>query len=175
MNNNQTNQKPTRFKKPSNFTEALLELGGKPSTSKNSKEQNNQVEKDWLKNRLKKERHQEVISTPVFDRQQEEIKSKISQIQEELKKLATEIANLGEGVDKAVNQQINNPGAYHLSFFEALKRYLVQLRKKASESKNWLAISQQRKQSQSHYWGSVKKSGTKFMLSQERTLATQAG
>jgi DNA-binding HxlR family transcriptional regulator len=175
MNNTKSNQKSNAFKKPSNFAEALLELGSRPSPSQNSKEQKGQTEKDWLKERLKNERHQEVINTQVFNREQEEIKSKITEIQEELKQLASEMSNLGTGIDKAIQTNITNPGTYHISFFEALKRYLVQLRKKASESKNWLAISQQRKQSQNHYWGSVKSSGTKFMLSQERTLATQAG
>jgi hypothetical protein len=173
MDNTKTNKKPTRFKKPSNFAEALLEVGGKPVKRPEKKESGKEV--DFVKDRLKLERHKEVINTSVFDKKEEETKQKIQEIQAELKKLATEIANLGMGVDKAIKEQIANPGTYHINFFESLRTYLVQLRKKASESKSWLAISQQRKQAQNHFWGNVKKSGTKYMLSQERTAATQAG
>lgn len=124
-------------------------------------------------NRL--DRHREVVSTPIYDRQQEEVKAQIDALRQELRALAKEMAGLGQSVQKAVEEEVVNPGTYHIGFFEQLKRYIKLLRKQVSESKNWLALSAQRKQSQKHYWGQVQKSGTKFMLSQERYMATQAG
>lgn len=166
------------YKKPRNFAEALLELGRKTTETDKSpspvENGSSRVEHDW-KNQLRLERHKEITTTSVFSREQEEVAQKIKEVQEELKKLAKELAALGSEIDKAITETVVNPGTYHLNFFESLRRYLYQLRKKASESKDWLAISQQRKQSQNHYWGGVKKSGTSFMLSSERTLATQSG
>ncbi|MFC1653514.1 DUF5660 family protein [Patescibacteria group bacterium] len=172
---------PKTIKRPGNFAEALLEIGGKKkkltkeTRSQKEEKKSGKVEHEWLQKKNKTERHKEVTSASIFNREQEEIKKAIKEIQEELKKLAKELAGIGSDIDKVVHQEIVNPGTYHLNFFEALRRYLVQLRKKASESGNWLDISQQRKQSQNKYWGGVKKSGTKFMLSSERTMATQAG
>lgn len=122
-----------------------------------------------------RQRHKEVIAMPVYDRREEEIKSEITLLQEELKKLAQEIAVLGISTQKAVEEELVDPGTYHLGYFQKLRRFIVLLRKQVSESKNWLAVSYQRKQSQKAYWGGVKKSGTKFMLSQERYMATSAG
>ncbi len=177
MNNHQLKSN----KKPRNFAEALLELKGsrKSPSRKESHSDNNdasgKVEHDWKKDRLKLERHKEVSNTQIFNREQEEVKQKIQEVLEELKNLAKELATIGSEIDKAVHEAVVNPGTYHVNFFEALRRYLLQLRKKASESKNWLAISQQRKNAQNHHQTGVKKSGTSFMLSSERTVATQSG
>lgn len=173
------NQSSSRLsqKKPANFAEALLELGNRQNSNHSpevKQGEQGKVEHDW-KNQLRLERHKEVINTSVFNREQEEVAEKIKEIQEELKKLAKDLAILGSEVDKAIHEAIVNPGKYHLNFFESLRRYLQQLRKKAAESKNWLAVSQQRKQAQNHYQTGVKKSGTSFMLSSERTIATQTG
>ena len=89
--------------------------------------------------------------------------------------LAKEIENLNQDVARAVHEEVVDPGTYHLSYFQALKRFIFNLRQQVAESKNWLNLSYQRQQSQKAYWGGVKKSGTKFMLSQERYMSTQAG
>jgi hypothetical protein len=121
-------------------------------------------------------RHREIINaTPLYDRRQEETNKQIKRLQDELRALAKELANLGTSVQKAIEEEIASPGIYHLSFFEKLRQYISILRKQVAESKDWLAISNQRKSAQNVYWGNVKQSGTKFMLSHERTLATQTG
>ena len=181
MTTNQANPKNQPTKKPGNFAEALLELGGR-RTNTNSPDRQNQaerptghVEHDWQRKELRQKLHQEIMNTQVYSRENEEVKQKIEEVLAELKKLAAEIATLGSDIDKAVHEAVVNPGTYHVNFFEALRRFLLQLRKRVHESSDWLAISSQRKQAQNHYWGGVKKAGTSFMLSNERTLATQAG
>ena len=80
-----------------------------------------------------------------------------------------------KSLQKAIEAEIENPGTYHVNFFEKLKKFIIQLRKQVAESGNWLEISNQRKVAQRHYWGNVKKSGTKYMLSHDRSVATQPG
>lgn len=141
---------------------------------------------DWLmqqefEQRAKKEaerqrRHQEIINAePLYDRRAEEVKQQIKALQEELRMLAADLAAAGTGIQKAIEEEVVNPGAYHLSFFEALRKFIANLRKQVAESSNWLDESNQRKQAQRHYQMGMKKSGTKFTLSQERQVATSVG
>ncbi len=120
-------------------------------------------------------RHREINETRVFDRKAEEAKAKIQAIQEELKFLAQELAGMDIGLKKAIEEEVVNPGTYHVSFLEKLRRFLIDIRKRVADSANWLEMSAQRKMAQKGFWGNVQKSGTKFMLSQERTVATQSG
>lgn len=124
---------------------------------------------------LKKERHRELTAKPVFDRHEEEVKGQIEEIRKELKALIQELSEVSISIEKAIEEEIAHPGTYHVSFFSKLKTFIVILRKKASESRNWLAMSSSRKSAKGGYWNNVKKSGTKYMLSSERTLATQSG
>jgi hypothetical protein len=121
------------------------------------------------------QRHREVNETKIFDRKEEEIKAKISAIKEQLQLLMQELAGMDKELEKAIEEEIVNPGTYHLNFFEKLRKILLDLRKRVADSANWLEVSSQRKAAQQGFWGNVKKSGTKYLLSQERTLATQAG
>jgi hypothetical protein len=139
---------------------------------------------EWLKQREEeiraqeraKRRHQELLTAkPLFDRQAEETKAQIKAIQDELRALAKDMAGLGSSLQQAIEEEIVNPGTYHVSFFEKLRTFIVSLRKQVNESANWLEASSARKAAKNSYWGSVKKHGTKFMLSDERSKATQAG
>lgn len=111
----------------------------------------------------------------VFSRKQEEVKLQIKAIQEELSKLANSTQGLSIEIKKAAFQAVVNPGAYHVSFFEKLRRTIQFVRKKLADSKTWLQTMNNRSKKKSHYWHHVKKSGTKFMLSQERYMSTQVG
>lgn len=138
-------------------------------------EQFQQQEDDQARERAKQERHRELIAKPIFDRHQEEIKQQIEGLRQELRALAKELAQVGSSMEKAIEEEIAHPGTYHVSFFEKLKKIMVVMRKQATESRNWLAMSSQRKHAKGAYWGNVKKSGTSYMLSGERTIATQTG
>jgi hypothetical protein len=123
----------------------------------------------------RRQRHRELNLTPIFDRRDQEIKAQIKSLREELVALAKDLSNLGSSVQTAIEGEISQPGTYHVHYFEKLKKFIINLRRQVNESSSWLEISSSRKQAKNHYWGNVKKSGTKFMLSHDRNVATQTG
>lgn len=120
-------------------------------------------------------RHQEIIAQPVYDRHEEEVKAQIEAIQKELRLLAQELGSMGDSIQKAIETEIASPGTYHLHFFDRLRRFIILLRKQVTDSKNWLEVSYARKQAKNVFWGNVNKSGTKYLLSSEHSVATSAG
>jgi hypothetical protein len=121
------------------------------------------------------QRHRELTETRVFNRKEEEAKAQIKVVQEELAFLVKELAGIDVQLEKAIKEEIITPGTYHVNFFQKLRRLLLDLRKRVSDSSAWLDTAGSRKNAQDGYWGKVATNGTKFMLSQERTMATQAG
>ncbi len=118
-------------------------------------------------------RRQEKI---VWTEEQQKTVFQIKAIQEELKKLVLETEGLSQEVKTAAVQGIVEPGVYHLNYLERLMELIKLIRKKLHESKTWLAEwNAYSKKKRNYYWVQVKKSGTKFMLSSERYMATQAG
>ncbi len=111
----------------------------------------------------------------VFKQEEQKTRLQIQAIQEELKKLAESTKDLVKEVEVAAKVEPVDPGVYHLNFFEKLKQTIITLRKKIEDSASWLSLFNQRNRKQGFYWAQVRKSGTKFMLSQERYMATQAG
>lgn len=111
----------------------------------------------------------------IFKQAEEEVRLQIEAIRLELIKLIKEAQKISEEVKVAAVQAPVEPGIYHVSFFEQLRNLIIFLRKNVCESRNWLATCNSRAKKRNFYWGQVKKSGTKFMLSQERYMSTQAG
>lgn len=112
----------------------------------------------------------------LFSAEQQRTALQIRAIQEELKKLAKETEGLSREIKTAAVQTIVEPGTYHLSFLERLRELIKLIRKRVQESKTWLTEwNTYCKKKRNYYWLQVKKSGTKFMLSSERYMATQAG
>jgi len=148
-----------------NFLEALRDLGGGVTEEKERRFLNFNQEFLGLK-------QQEKI---IWTRQEQETRLQVATILEELKKLAKSVKQLDQEVEVATAQVPVEPGIYHLSFFEKLRQTIILFRKRVEESVNWLAAFNQRAKKRNHYWGQFKKSGTKFLLSQERYMSTQAG
>ncbi len=111
----------------------------------------------------------------MYLRSENEAKAQIKAIQDEIQLMAKGVGELAHEVSVAAFQAPANPGVYHRNFFERLRSYLKSLRQKVSESKNWLATQNSRASKKNYYWGNVQKSGTKFMLSQERYMVTSTG
>lgn len=111
----------------------------------------------------------------VYHRKQEEVKMQIKVVQEELKKLASATVGLSQEVKKATLMAVVDPGTYHENFFDRLRNLIELARKKIGESQTWLETFNHRSKQKSIYWGGVQKSGTKYMLSHERYMSTQAG
>ena len=133
----------------------------------NLERQNRQFNRDFL-NLQQEER-------TIYKQAEQETKLQIAAVLEELKKLSVSTKNLAKEVEIASKQVPVEPGVYHVNFFEKLRQTMIDLRKKIDDSASWLSTFNQRSHKKSYYWRQVKKSGTKFMLSQERYMATQAG
>jgi len=123
---------------------------------------------------------QQTTETLVFSHKEESAKQEIEIIKEEIKTLVVQTGKLSSELvqaEKAVGGQIPDikSGTYYVSFFERIKRLVQLAKKKITESRTWLGEFSGRSKAKSHYWGNVKKSGTKYMLSSERTIATQTG
>lgn len=111
----------------------------------------------------------------VWSRQDQETKLQIKAILEELKKVSEVTQNLAKEVKVAAVQTPVEPGVYHLNFFERLRQAILLFRERIEESATWLTAFNQKAKKRNYYWAQVRKSGTKFMLSQERYMSTQAG
>jgi len=148
----------------------------KPNQTISLEEKNKIIRKERLFRQIQKEfwdlKGQEKV---LFNQKERKTKLQIEALQEELKKLAASTKNLTKEVEVAAIQVPVEPGVYHLNFFEKLKQLLVSLKKKIDESATWLAALNQRTEKRNYYWAQVRKSGTKFMLSQERYMSTQLG
>ncbi len=111
---------------------------------------------------------------PNMDAIEAETKRQLDAIRTELKALIVSLKNLHNEVATAVNQEVVNPGVYHLNFYEQLRTFIKVLREQVEDSRTWLASFSARKKKMG-YWGMFKKHGTTFGLSSERSLATSAG
>jgi len=179
-----TIKKKKALPKFENFIEAFKDTGsGKSNKVVNSKPQDsfdfesflNQQEgriRQQERQRFDQIRHEEQV---IFSRQNQETKLEIETLQVEIKKLAKEVGGVMIEAEKTSFQAIINPGVYHKNFFKRLLSLLQLARKQISESKNCLMLFNHRQQSRSAYWTGVKTGGTSFMLSSDRTVATQAG
>lgn len=159
---------------------ALNQLAGKtrsgelkPGQAINLEEKNEQVVqvKKFQQEFLDIRRQEKLIYT----RTEQEGKLQIKALQEELKKLVESTRDLVQEVEVAAKQAPVEPGVYHLNFFIRLRQTILLFKKRIEESATWLAAFNQRAKKRNYYWTQIKKSGTRFMLSQERYMATQAG
>lgn len=105
------------------------------------------------------------------------IQQEIMQVRQELVLAIAEMKKLGQRTseyERAVQENIAEPGVYHLSFFEKIRSMLVVLRKNIQDSSSWMDMTFAKKRAKG-YWNRAKKAGTSFTLSHERRMATQAG
>lgn len=102
------------------------------------------------------------------------LKEQIEAIRSELKALAASVKSLNSEMQRTIMETPVDPGVYHKNFFERLRSILHLLREQIDDSRSWMSLYNGRKQKKG-YWNSYKKHGTQFGLSNERTLATQAG
>lgn len=129
----------------------------------------------WFKPRERVPRPFHVAEDLAAIRRQEAlVAQKIEEIRQELKALIATLKEVDSEVEKAIAEELVDPGIYHLSFLERLKTTLKLIRKSLSESASWLAVMRSRKK-QRTYWALYKKKGTEFGLNHERVVATQVG
>lgn len=111
----------------------------------------------------------------IWTRRQQETELQVKALITELKKLAQVTTSLAKEVKIAAQQIPVEPGTYHLTFFEKLRSVILTFKQHIEQATSWLQTSNQKAQKRNFYWGQVRKSGTKFMLSSERYMSTQAG
>ncbi|OGD62592.1 hypothetical protein A2160_06175 [Candidatus Beckwithbacteria bacterium RBG_13_42_9] len=121
---------------------------------------------------------QRSTETLIFHQKEEAAKKEIEIIKAEIKKLVLETGDMTTELaeaEKSVMTTTVAAGVYHKNFFDRIRHLIALARKQICESKNWLQMFNSRSNNRNFYWGQVKKSGTKYMLSHERYMATQAG
>ena len=111
----------------------------------------------------------------LFKQQEENTKRQVDLILEELQKIAQSNKKLTREVEKTIEEAPAKPGTYHINLLKRIRQNLVLFRKKIDQSATWLMISRSRNKRKSHYWNQVQQSGTKYLHSQERYIATQVG
>ncbi len=121
-----------------------------------------------------KAHHPETNHAARVTEDQAKMKQQLEAVRAELKALSASMHSLNVEVQKAIAEVPVQPGIYHLNFFERLKNMLQILREQIDDSRSWMTMHSTRKQKKG-YWGMYKKHGTSFGLSNERSLATQAG
>ncbi|KUK78896.1 MAG: hypothetical protein XD95_0720 [Microgenomates bacterium 39_7] len=103
---------------------------------------------------------------------------KINQIKEQIKAIADNMSQINhqvETIETAAEENIPQRSRYQLNFLELLLSFLKDLRERVEEGNTWLIAFQKKTNKKSYFWGQVKKSGSKFLLSSDRTPATQTG
>ncbi|MGI5826110.1 MAG: DUF5660 family protein [Patescibacteria group bacterium] len=114
----------------------------------------------------------------LYTREQKETQEQVKALQGEIQKLAKSVNTLASEVQQAERiALLETPvvGTYHINFFVHLRKIIADLRVQIQESAIWLDAWNTKAKKKNYYWGNVKKSGSKFLLSQDRYMATQAG
>ena len=108
-------------------------------------------------------------------RESAELSRTLDQILFELKQLAASSKELQtQFKEVVVEQRIEKPGKYHLTFFSFILTLIRDAKEKIEDSSVWLTASKGKAEKKG-YWGMFKKHGTSFGLSNERAVATQVG
>ena len=166
-----------------NFLEAFRDnqpgsaktAGGKPSEGFDFESFLNQREaqiRQQERTRFEQQRHEEQV---IYSSEKQQEKLEIESLQNKIKQLAKEVGGVMVEAEKTAFQMVVAPGVYHKNFFKRLISLLEIARKSVHDSRTCLQLTNLRNQAKSIYWASVKKSGTSFLLSSDRTVATQAG
>lgn len=98
----------------------------------------------------------------------QELAAEVTQIQKQTSELAQEVKNI------TVESMPVGVGDYYMNFFTWVLKLLKDLGQRVSESRQWLAMSSNKKQ-QKGYWAMFKKHGTSFAMSEERAIASANG
>lgn len=172
---NKTNQK-TSNPKIQSFLESLRKRRASGGESKAYSPINLQKERQLeqkRKNEFFQARQKEF--NEVYSRKKQEDQVRIEQLRNKLEELATSVKKLDKQVSKAVNTQPTQTGLYQESFIDHLFQVLELIKRSVDNANTWLHVFNQMKKKKGHYWGQVKKQGAKYMLSEERQLATSVG
>lgn len=111
----------------------------------------------------------------VYSKKDQEKEKTIEEIRQQLKALAKDIAKFDNNIAQAIFTPTPKAGIYHQSFLEHIKSIIELIRHQVSDANSWLAVYNKRQKSKGHYWAEAGKSGSSFMLNNERAVATSVG
>jgi hypothetical protein len=171
------------------------QLTGKDQFQNTNSNQNQQEQKpqsqpfnfaEFLKQRENRIRQQERMLSQqqqktervLFFQKEDKAKQEIEIIKAEIKKIIISTQDVSAELieaEKTVATTTVEVGTYQINFFQRIRKLLILAKKRIEESRHWLELYNQRNAHRSYYWGQVKKSGSKFMLSQERQISNQTG
>ena len=109
-------------------------------------------------------------------RKQQQYENELNAVRAELDAIIKELQSLGHAVqeaEKVVAQETPEVGVYQVNMLDKIRQMLKLFRQQIADSGAWLNVASSKKKK--GYWAKYKKHGTSFGLSQERTVATQAG
>ena len=132
-------------------------------------------EKLKLRHQLHLERTLRIEEKESIDRKTNELRIRLSSIQEEVLELAQGTQDLAEETQIAAMQAPIEPGIYHILFFEKLLEFVKSFRKKIEEASVWLHATNKRAAKKNAWGANYKKHGAKYLLSGEHYISRSAG
>lgn len=108
------------------------------------------------KEKLRLELHRKINPVEehdVFNYREQQVKKEIDDIRQSLKELSGELKGFYKEIDLTLNSNIASPGetgAYHLSFFQKLRAWILLLLEKVRSARTWYRVQHQKKQRQQH-------------------------
>lgn len=116
----------------------------------------------------------------VFTEEKKEVEKKIGQLRAELDAIIKEVKllskstqNIREEIKAIPEQAPQNPGTYHLFFFEQVLKIIRTARLEIEKASIWLEATSKR--TRMKYWNRYKKHGSSFLLSADHYLTRSAG
>jgi polyhydroxyalkanoate synthesis regulator phasin len=106
------------------------------------------------------------------------LRQSVDNLTNEIRNFSRQNGTAVQRVDQAVGGRIVNPGVYHESYLQGLWRSLKDLQGKDSgggpllQQKVKKGMGMGKPKKQENFWGKVKKHGTSFLMSGERTSDT---
>jgi len=129
-------------------------------------------------------RHQEVTSNwhefSIFSEEKRESEKRLAELKTELDLIIKEVKvlvkstqNIKEEIKDMPEQAPQNPGTYHLFFFEQVLKIIKTARLEIEKASIWLEATSKR--AGMKYWNRYKKHGSSFLLSADHYLTRSAG
>jgi hypothetical protein len=131
-------------------------------------------ENEKLRKQISLERRIREEEKILIEKKTNQLRLQLHAIMQEIAALAQSTQDLGEELEIATMQVPENPGIYHVVFFEKVLEFIKSFRRKIESAAVWLHASNKRAEKK-NYWGMFKKHGTKFLLSPDHYIARSAG
>ena len=136
----------------------------------NGKEEENKK----LRTQISLERNLSSDEKRLSQEKMQELKMQLQAITVEIGKLAASTGNLATQTEIAMVEVPNNPGIYHIIFFEKVLEFLQSFRLKIDQASVWLGSANKRAEKK-NYWSMFKKKGSSFLLSPDHYSQRSAG